>query len=51
MDIEVGEIVSGNPVIQVMAMKESGFEFEVVDMPKCERKWYYNENGEYVCDG
>ena len=49
--MECTEIISANPVIQMMAMMETGIEFEVVDMPKCERKWFDNEDGEYVrCD-
>lgn len=37
-----------NPVIQVLDRMGCGEVFEVVDMPKCECKWYFNENGEYV---
>lgn len=35
------------PVIQVLDRMGCGEVFEVVDMPKCECKWYFNENGEY----
>ena len=37
-----------NPVIQVLARIGYGEVFEVVEMPACECKWYFNENGEYV---
>lgn len=37
-----------NPVIIMMDMMSSGVEFEVVELPKCEKKYYFNENGEYV---
>lgn len=37
-----------NPVIQVLDRKLCGEEFEVVEMAKCECKWYINENGEYT---
>ena len=37
-----------NPVIEMLLQKlENGIEFEAVDMPKCEKKWYIDENGEY----
>lgn len=40
-----------NPVIQVIDRVRCGETFEVVNMPKCEQKWFYNEDGEYVrCD-
>lgn len=40
-----------NPVIQVLDRVGCGETFEVVNMPKCEQKWFYNEDGEYVrCD-
>ena len=39
-----------NPVIQVLDRMGYGEEFEVVDMPRCECKWYFNEDGEYVRD-
>lgn len=45
MDIFVD---SRNPVIVVMDMMSNGAEFEVVELPKCEKKYYINENGEYV---
>ena len=48
VNIEVERIVKGNPVIALLSFMESGEEFEVVDMPKCEQKWYFNENGEYT---
>ena len=48
MNIEVERIVRGNPVIALLSFMESGEEFEVVDMPKCECKWYINEKGEYT---
>lgn len=48
MNIEIERIVRGNPVIALLSFMESGEEFEVVDMPKCEKKWFYNENGEYT---
>lgn len=41
-------VISGNPVIAVLTMKIDGQEFEVVDMPASEQKWYFNEDGEYV---
>ena len=40
----------GNPVITMMDMVSAGYEFEAVEMEKCEKKWYFNENGEYVKD-
>jgi hypothetical protein len=48
VNIEIERIVRGNPVIALLSFMESGEEFEVVDMPKCEKKWFYNENGEYT---
>lgn len=42
------EVCQGNPCIVALAMMEEGAEFSVVDMPKCEQKWHYNADGEYV---
>lgn len=42
------ELYVRNPIAIMMDMMSSGIEFEVVDIPKCECKWYVNENGEYV---
>ena len=39
-----------NPVIRVLEMTLNGDKMEPVDMPKCECKWYFNEDGEYVRD-
>jgi hypothetical protein len=36
------EVPQGNPVIIMLAMMEQGNEFNVVEMEKCDRKWYYN---------
>lgn len=44
------EIDNRNPVIIVLDRKGSGEEFEVVELPKTEKKWYVNEDGEYVRD-
>lgn len=44
------EFTLGNPVITLMDMIGAGYEFEAVEMGKCEKKWYFNENGEYVKD-
>lgn len=44
------ELYVRNPIAIMMDMMSSGVEFEVVDIPKCECKWYVNENGEYVRD-
>lgn len=46
-EIEISDL-RGNPVITMLGLMTEGCEFEPVDMPKCEQKWYFNENGEYV---
>lgn len=45
------EIPQENPVIVMLSMMEQGEEFEPAKMEKCEKKWYYNSDGEYVYDG
>lgn len=42
------EMLDGEPLIVMMEMMQAGMKFEVCDCPKTEKKWYYNENGEYV---
>lgn len=49
MNIEM-DFIPGEPVIEVLNLMADGFKFEVVDMPKCEKKWYVNKDGEYVKD-
>ena len=49
MDIEC-EVDNRNPVVVVLDLMGAGERFEAVDMPKTDKKWYFNENGEYVRD-
>lgn len=49
-DMKSVEFAMGNPVITLMDMIGAGYEFEAVEMDRCEKKWYFNENGEYVRD-
>lgn len=37
-----------DPILMVLGLMLSGESVDVVDMPKTERKWYFNEDGEYV---
>lgn len=42
------EVDNREPLIIVLEKRLNGEEMTVVDMAKCDRKWFYNENGEYV---
>ena len=48
---ETYTVVSGNPVIAMLDLMGCGMEFEVMDMPRTERKYYYDRDGEIRHDG
>ena len=50
LNIEL-DFIPGEPVIEVLNLMADGYKFEVVDIPRCERKWYINRDGEYVNEG